>query len=117
MFVRILSVILIIFSHNLFANIERHQVVIDGNLVVFYDSNCSETSYCADGFTTNGIDRLGNPRGYVYPKTTISYEEYRKAFKSYGHEGYNQYGFDREDKNRNGILAKYAKIEIVIHNK
>lgn len=69
-------------------------------------SGCSETSYCADGFTTKGIDRNGNLRGYVYPKKEIFYEQYLAADKEYDHEGYNQFGFDRIDRNRGGLVAK-----------
>ena len=97
---------------NAFANVKKYEVMIDGKLVVFYDSDCSETTLCADGYTTTGLDGFGNPRDFVYPQRKVSYEEYSNAIKSYNHEGYDQYGFDREEKNKEGIYAKNAVILI-----
>ena len=75
-------------AFNVFANVEKYEVIIDGKLVVFYDSDCSETTLCADGYTTTGLDRFGNPRDYVYPQRKVSYEEYLNARRNYDYEGY-----------------------------
>ena len=73
---------------------------------------CSEISYCADGYTIDGFDRNGYPRGHIYPEKRISKREYLASHKSYNYNGYDQYGFDREGKNSDGIhfnTLKYIK--------
>ena len=106
----ILLVFLSIFSVHSFSEVEKYEVMIGNERVVFYDSDCSETTLCADGYTTIGLDMFGNPRGYVYPQRKVSYEEYLSTRKLYDYEGYDQYGFGRDRKNKNGIHVKNAEI-------
>ena len=75
-----------------------------------FDVDCSETTYCEDGYTTLGVDRLGNPRDYVYPLREITYQDYLKAYKYYDHQGYDQYGFNRNKKNVNGKYLESFEI-------
>lgn len=105
-----LLIFLFVFSFNAFANVERYVVMIDGKFVVFDDSSCGETVLCADGYTMTGLDRFGNHRDYIYPQRKVSYEEYLNAYKSYDADGYDEYGFDMNQKNKNGIHAKNSEI-------
>jgi len=70
---------------------------------------------CADGYTTSGIDRFGNKRGYVYSKTEISKESYVSNFKNYDSEGYDEFGFDRNGINKKDKHYNDVKIKVIIN--
>lgn len=98
---------------SVFAKIEKYAFYNNHDkLIIFYDEGCSDTTLCADGYTKNGLDRFGNTRDYIYPQRILSYNEYKKSYKQYDFNGYDQYGFDRNENNINGVKANKAKILI-----
>lgn len=80
-----------------------------------YYGQCSETTLCADGYTTLGIDMFGNKRDYIYPKVEISKENYVNKFKSYDLEGYDEFGFDRNGIDKNNKHYNDVKIMVIIN--
>jgi hypothetical protein len=69
----------------------------------YSDKGCSKTTYCADGYTSDGFDRLSNPRDYIYPKKEISIKNYIKSNKFLDSNGFDQYGFNRLSYNKENI--------------
>jgi hypothetical protein len=100
------TILLFIFTE---INVNNKTINVVQNEIEFTTQDCSNNSYCADGYTLNGIDRLGNVRGHNYEKNTISITQYISSDKYYDHKGYDQFGFNRIGNNINGIYFKKIK--------
>lgn len=63
---------------------------------------CSETTFCADGYTTAGKDRNGNNRDHVYPPQKITLNKWINAPKTYDADGRDQFGLNAAGKSEDG---------------
>lgn len=87
---------------------------IEENKTFLVNEGCSTTTLCEDGYTTSGLDMFENLRGFEYPKKVISYVDYKKERLDRGldHNGYDYLGFDRDERNSDGLLASESVLLI-----
>lgn len=71
---------------------------------------CSETTLCADGYTTLGKDRFGNDRDHVYPPQRVTLSQWVKANKVYSAEGRDQFGLNPTGKAEDGQSIKAGNV-------
>lgn len=79
-------------------------------LSILSDSGCSEITYCADGYTTTGKDRLGNGRDHVYTPKKLTLDQWVLASKSYDSDGYDQFGLSITGNRSDGQSIRYGHI-------
>lgn len=82
----------------------------DEQLSILSDSGCSEITYCADGYTTTGKDRLGNGRDHVYPPKKLTLDQWVLASKSYDADGYDQFGLNITGNRSDGQSIRHGNI-------